>query len=240
LSIHSAEGMIILFDSDYHNMNTTPSLPLTYYSDVLCVWAYIAQARVDEIARKFSKEVNIDYRFCSIFGDTAHKMEKSWSDRGLYEGFGNHVLKSVEAFPHVRVSTDIWKKCRPSSSMPAHLMLKAVQRVDSDRFVAVLNSIRSAFFEHGRDIAQWPVLCDIVAEAGIKIKDVQALVDSGHAHADLDTDFRDQAELMVQGSPSFILNEGRQKLYGNVGYSVIEANINELLRSPNSAMASWC
>lgn len=45
---------------------------------------------------------------------------------------------------------------------------------------------------------------------------------------------------MVQGSPKFVLNEGRQKLNGNVGYAVIEANINELLRSPIAGAANWC
>ena len=36
-----------------------------------------------------------------------------------------------------------------------------------------------------------------------------------------------------------LINEGRQKLYGNVGYRVIEANIEELL-TDNTDRASWC
>ena len=70
--------------------------------------------------------------------------------------------------------------------------------------------------------------------------EVLEVIDSGVAHADLEADRRDQQALMVQGSPTFILNEGRQKLYGNVGYGVIEANIKELLRSPAAGAASWC
>jgi predicted DsbA family dithiol-disulfide isomerase len=216
------------------------SLSFTYYSDVLCVWAYIAQARVDEVARNFPDRVTIEHRFCSIFGDTAHKVETGWKGRGGYAGFGKHILQSVKAHPHVNVHPDIWKHCQPASSIPAHLMLKAVQRVDSFKCEIILNKIRSAFFEDCLDIGKWPVLQDIVTKSGMSIDDVQAVVDSGVAHADLDADFRVQKELMVQGSPSFILNEGRQKLYGNVGYGVIEANIKELLRSPDSGAASWC
>jgi hypothetical protein len=37
-----------------------------------------------------------------------------------------------------------------------------------------------------------------------------------------------------------ILNQGRQKLFGNVGYRIIEANIQELLREANPDQASWC
>jgi predicted DsbA family dithiol-disulfide isomerase len=215
-------------------------IPLTYYSDVLCVWAYIAQARVDELALGFPEQVIIEHRFCSIFGDTVNKIETSWQDRGGYAGFGQHVLESVKPHPHVSVNPDIWKHCRPASSTPAHLMLKAVQEVENTMSGTVLKAIRQAFFEDCRDIAQWPVLQDIVIQSGLSLDAIQAVVDRGIAHAALEADIRDQHALMVQGSPSFILNDGRQKLYGNVGYSVIEANIKELLRSPDSGSASWC
>ena len=43
----------------------------------------------------------------------------------------------------------------------------------------------------------------------------------------------------VVGSPAFMLGEGRQKLYGNVGYRILEANIQEVLADP-SERASWC
>jgi len=215
-------------------------IPLTYYSDVLCVWAYIAQARVDELALEFTEQLIIKHRFCSIFGDTANKIESGWQNRGGYAGFGQHVLESVKSHPHVRVNPDIWKHCCPASSAPAHLILKAVQEVENTMSDAVLKAIRQAFFEDCRDIAQWPVLQDIVAQSGISRDAIQAVVDRGIAHAALEADIRDQHALMVQGSPSFILNDGRQKLYGNVGYSVIKANIKELLRSPDSGSASWC
>ncbi len=37
-----------------------------------------------------------------------------------------------------------------------------------------------------------------------------------------------------------MLNQGHQKLYGNLGYRVIEANIRELLREPGAGEMSWC
>ena len=46
-------------------------------------------------------------------------------------------------------------------------------------------------------------------------------------------------EYGVKGSPTYILNQGRQKLYGNVGYKVIAANVHELLEQPEN-QASWC
>jgi predicted DsbA family dithiol-disulfide isomerase len=218
----------------------TENLALTYYSDVLCVWAHISQARVDEVAERFSDDVSIDYRFCSVFGDTAHKVGTGWAKRGGYGAFGNHLREAVSEFDHINLHPDIWQRNRPTSSTPAHIVIKAVQRVDKRQCKAVLHELRLAFFERCLDVSRWSVLKTALEDVGVSVIDVQDAIDSGVAHADLEADHRDQQILMVQGSPTFILNEGRQKLYGNVGYGVIEANIKELLRSPAAGAASWC
>lgn len=216
------------------------NLALTYYSDVLCVWAYISQARVDEVAERFSEDVSIDYRFCSVFGDTAHKIGTGWADRGGYSGFGNHLREAVSEFDHIKLHPEIWQYNRPASSTPAHLFLKAVQRIDRRQCRATLQELRLAFFERSLDISSRSVLEATLEVIGVPVSDVQEVIDSGVAHADLEADRREQRILMVQGSPTYILNDGRQKLYGNVGYGVIEANIKELLRSPVAGAASWC
>jgi predicted DsbA family dithiol-disulfide isomerase len=215
-------------------------LALTYYSDILCVWAYIAQARVDEVAEQFAADVSIDYRFCSVFGDTAHKIGTGWADRGGYEGFAEHVHEAVSEFDHVTLHPEIWQRDRPASSTPAHILVKGVQRVDAHQCSAVLHELRRAFFERCLDIGRWSVLQAVLEAVDVSVEAVREAIDSGAAHADLEADRRDRHILMVQGSPTFILNEGRQKLYGNVGYRVIDANIRELLRSPMAGAASWC
>jgi predicted DsbA family dithiol-disulfide isomerase len=215
-------------------------LKLTYYSDILCLWAHISQARVDEVAERFPNDVSIDYRFCSVFGDTSHKIGKGWAQQGSYSGFGEHLREVVAEFNHINLHPEIWQRNRPASSTPAHILLKAVQRVDHRQCEALLLELRSAFFERCLDISKWSVLEASLEVVGIPVNDVRELIDNGVAHADLEADHRDQQILMVQGSPTFILNDGRQKLYGNVGYGVIEANIRELLRSPVAGTASWC
>lgn len=215
-------------------------ISLTYYSDVLCIWAHIAQIRIDEVAKKYPREVQIRHRFCSIFGDTLYKISQGWKDRGGYAGFSEHLQQAVKPYPHVSVNPDVWKTCRPASSTPAHLVLKAAQSVDDAKCETLLKNIRLAFFEECRDVARWTVLQEIVESAGLPFDAVQSAIHSGTAFAELEADHREQQELKIQGSPTFILDNGRQKLYGNVGYGVIEANIRELLRAPDSGSASWC
>ncbi len=43
----------------------------------------------------------------------------------------------------------------------------------------------------------------------------------------------------IKGSPSYVIDGGRQTLYGNVGYRVLLANVEELLKNPIGE-ASWC
>ena len=55
----------------------------------------------------------------------------------------------------------------------------------------------------------------------------------------LATDLERVAQLGVRASPTLDFNEGRQRLTGNVGYRILEANIQELLRTP-AGQQSWC
>ena len=41
---------------------------VSYFSDALCIWAYIAQARIDAVKEKFGDTVRLNHRFCSVFG----------------------------------------------------------------------------------------------------------------------------------------------------------------------------
>lgn len=218
----------------------TDTIQLTYFSDVLCIWAHIAQARLDQVDKTFTGQVAIEYRFCSVFGDVGHKIGLGWASKGGYDGFASHLQEIAAGYDHISLHPSLWHTCRPVSSTPAHLVLKAVQRLDPSKCRKVLLALRRAFFEYAKDISCWTVLSEALTTAGVDCARVRDLLDRGLAHADLESDQRERQSLMVQGSPTLVLNEGRQKLYGNVGFRVIEANINELLRSPSAGAASWC
>jgi predicted DsbA family dithiol-disulfide isomerase len=221
-------------------------IPIVYFSDILCVWAYWAQLRIDEVERNFGAQVEFQPRFCAIFGDTANKMATGWAAKGGYDGFRAHLLHAAEGFPDAPLNPDIWAGVRPASSLAPHLVLKAIQVGTSDGDIApgvferAVIGMRRGFFEQARDISQASVQHEIAQQAGADMAAVKRLLDNGRAHAALSTDYSQATAMGVQGSPTFVLNEGRQKLYGNIGYRIIEANIQELLRKPSADQASWC
>jgi predicted DsbA family dithiol-disulfide isomerase len=101
-------------------------------------------------------------------------------------------------------------------------------------------AFRCAFFRDCRDIARWDVQCELADALGVDIDAIEKSIHEGTAFARLAADYQDADKMRIEGSPSFVLNDGRQKLYGDVGFRIIEANIQELLRAPAGDQASWC
>jgi predicted DsbA family dithiol-disulfide isomerase len=230
------------------------TIQISYVSDVLCVWAYVAEARLDELRKEFGSSIELEYRFIPIFGATRHRIDEGWKKRGGYAGFGEHVRGVAEGFPHVSVHERVWSEVAPTTSAAAHEMLCAIRLLmeegilDSARreelegrnlLEEAIWQVRLAFFEHARDISSREVLLDVLGQVGIPIPAIEAKLSSGEAMAELCRDIELRDEHKIEGSPTYYLNQGRQKLYGNVGYRVVSANLRELLEQPGH-QASWC
>lgn len=223
------------------------AVAISHYSDIFCVWAYVAQARIDELESHFGKQIDLDYHFVSIFGSVRQKIEAGWGHRGGAAAYGQHVLSVGERFPHLALHPDVWAKTIPESSMPCHAFLCALCAVQDDlaegnRCIALaVRKMRDAFFAGCRDISQRSVQLEIAEELGFSRAAIEECLDSGRAFAVLHDDFERAREQGIQVSPTLVFNEGRQRLTGNVGYRVIEANIAELLQDlAGEHQASWC
>jgi predicted DsbA family dithiol-disulfide isomerase len=231
------------------------TIKIEYFSDVLCVWAYSGQIRMDELKHEFGEQIEIEYRFVPIFGAGKQHVENTWKDEGGVSGFNQHLQDVAKNWPHISLSADLWTKVAPQSSISAHQYLKAVQLLQQHgdienisveafdgrtHFEQTLWLFRDAFFRQGKDISQRCVQDEIAEELTLPLKKIHTLLDNGLAHAELHKDNEAQQEYKVPGSPTLILNEGRQLLYGNVGYRIIDANVRELLHNPSLSEASWC
>jgi predicted DsbA family dithiol-disulfide isomerase len=227
---------------------------IAHFSDILCVWAYVSQIRLDELKAKLGERIYISYHFMNTFGCTEKRIGEGWHDRGGYAGFCDHVLQVCKAFPHVEISPDVWKVCTPSSSAMSHLFLKSIQLLEGKNLISaesipeynnrslfeeIIWQMRLSFFKEARDISQLSVLMGIVEQFEIPPAAIEEQLSNGKAMAALCRDIELKDTHKLEGSPTYLLNDGRQKLYGNVGYRIIEANVMELLEKPEG-QASWC
>ncbi|KPK16385.1 MAG: hypothetical protein AMJ62_05715 [Myxococcales bacterium SG8_38] len=230
------------------------SIQITYLSDVLCIWAYVAEARLDELRKEYGDAIELEYRFIPLFGANRYRIGEGWKDRGGYAGYGEHVRKTAAEFEHVSVSERVWSEVAPTTSAVAHEMLCGARLlvqegvIDGARhdnlggrtlFEEAIWKVRSAFFQQARDISRRDVVLDVLHRASLPTSAIEAKVQSGEAMAEACRDIELRDQYKVEGSPTYYLNQGRQKLYGNVGYRVVSANLRELLERPGNR-ASWC
>ena len=235
-------------------MSESTPVRIHYFTDVLCVWAYLAQIRLDELIKNYSLKIEISYNFVPIFGHTENRIGKGWKDKGGFDAFAKHIHQVCKAFPHIELHKDIWIKNAPKTSATSHLFIKAVQYLVNDGTISnecredcgqktlledFIWEVRLAFFRDIRDISQVDVLYDIAKSMQLPTDKIKQVINDGSALAELSRDIELRDEFHVDGSPTYILNEGRQKLYGNVGYRIIEANLLEILKKP-AIEASWC
>ncbi len=222
-----------------------PVITIDYFTDILCIWAYIAQARINELHAEFGNSVKIQSHYFPVFGHTHKKIDQQWQEKGGFQGYANHVRTVAKPFEHIQLHENIWIKNTPHSSLPAHLYLSAVKLLEQDGQCiaggpALLSlAFRDAFFTECADISNSSILDNIVKNQNLPLTKLKSLLENGSAFAALSEDMKMAMEMSVKSSPTLIFNEDRQRLTGNVGYKIIQANIRELINSPHK-QHSWC
>ena len=106
----------------------------------------------------------------------------------------------------------------------------------------MIRDVRGAFFERAEDIGQIEVLLTLLEQNDVPREPVERALRDGTALGELSRDFMYKDKLAVTGSPTYVLDGGREKLSGNVGYRIVEANVSELLEAADGEEcgASWC
>ncbi|MDO6444457.1 DsbA family protein [Colwellia sp. 1_MG-2023] len=200
---------------------------IEYVTDVLCVWAWVSQQRIERLEEKFGDQIHLQFRYLDVFGDTQQKMQNQWADRGHYQGFAEHVRNSASCEPNAVINPKIWHEVQPTTSTNAHLILKAIElayHADKSKEIAAI--IRKAFYVKACDISQLSVLMQLVSEHGLDSTLVQNFLENGQAIAALMTDYQSAKQQSLKGSPTYIIDNGRQVLFGNISDKVLHANIN--------------
>ena len=224
-------------------------LKLVHFSDVLCIWAYIGQEPLSRLSERFGDQIEIDAHYCSVFPDTTAKISKLWKNKGGFEGYAGHVQDVARGFDGISVHEKVWSETRPLSSASPHLFLKAVELVaqedgatehHSQLPVRAARVLRSAFFHDAKNISDWSVQSEVSDQIGLKFSDVSKKIETGEAMAMLSRDYELAQSTGVKGSPTYVLNNGRQVLFGNISYPILEANVEEVLKEQNQLNASPC
>lgn len=231
------------------------AIAVQYFSDVMCIWAYVAQVRLDELQLQYKDKITVSYHFVSVYGNTQKRVHDNWAERGGVAAYRQFVQSVADEFGHVKISDQFWRDdIGPESSASVHCFLKAVdssirqQQIDNSpqarfggktAFEELLWQCRKRYFTDGLNIGLLVNQLQIATDLGLNGDLIREQLEGGRAFALLCEDNDLKEKYNIEGSPTYVLNEGRQKLYGNVGYKIIAANIEELINRPQG-VASWC
>ena len=224
---------------------------ITHFSDILCVWAYVAQSNLSKLAEEFGDQLEFEVRYCSVFPDSHGKIDRMWSNRGGFDGYARHVREVVDKFPGTELHEGTWFETRPRSSASPHQFIKVVEMIEAEAGKAAVpldqslgfqaaRALRQAFFVEAQDISHWDVQRDVAARIGVDFDEVLKRYESGEAIARLVADYELAQSMKIEGSPTYVLNEGRQRLYGNVSYNIVAVNVREVLNNKIQEQASAC
>jgi predicted DsbA family dithiol-disulfide isomerase len=207
-------------------------LRIVAYSDYVCPWCYIGLHRIEQLQHEFP--VDVEWRPFELHPETP-KTGAHWLGR-LGSEARAHAYKS-NIITLARAS-DIPMEM-PRIIANSHRALEAAEFArDHGGYDAMHHALFEAYFEHGRDIGDLDVLCDIAREHGVDDQGLrQALADDVYAER-IDAVTNAAREDEILSTPTFVFTGGF-RLTGAQDYNVFESITTRLLaRIASGAIAA--
>lgn len=211
----------------------------SYWSDPLCIWALVAQPKLERVLEELGEHLHVDYRVVPVFGSVRWRLEEgSWAKEGV-DGRVAATRRIAEQAGRNDVSGECWRRARPASSWAPAAAIKAVlmasKSVGEPGEPGALGGeyqrrLRERFFVGEANIALRAVQLELAEELSLPRQPIEALLDDGSALAAVWEDNHEKERLGVQGSPTYVFDGGRAMLYGNFEYGILKSTVDELVR----------
>ncbi|MCP4504288.1 MAG: hypothetical protein GY822_30585 [Deltaproteobacteria bacterium] len=223
-----------------------PPLPFTYWSDPLCIWAYVGQPKLDAVIEKHGQNIAVRHRIVPVFTSIPRRFSEggTWAKAGP-SGRRKTTADVAQKFGFDNVTGAVWESDAPSSSVPAGAAFHAVALLEEREEASIgaaalyLEKLRERFFVDDKNIARRVEQCALAEEMKTPMAAFEAALDDGSALTRLLEDLEDKTSSFIRGSPTWVFDDGRTLLYGNVASSVVHGTIDELLRGHHTG-CSWC
>lgn len=210
-------------------------LSFGYWSDPLCVWAFVAQRKLDALLERHGDVLAVDYRVVPVFGSVPERLTRgAWAAGGV-EGRVAATAKIAAEHGHPEVTGALWRDDPPASSWACGAAVKAAAAAEAageippGAFPAYLWRLRVAAFVEDRNIARREVQLAVAEAEGLPRAPIERRLDDGSALAALFEDHQERERIGIQGSPTYVFDGGRAMLYGNFDEGILTATVEKLV-----------
>ncbi|MFO0734598.1 MAG: DsbA family protein [Labilithrix sp.] len=207
-------------------------LKFGYWSDPLCIWAFVAQSKLDRVLAELGEHVVVDYRVVPVFGSVPWRFERGpWAKDGV-DGRVLATRKIAEQGGRSDVTGECWRRAMPASSWAPAMAIKAVFALEDGAAAgpAYQRALRERFFVCEANIALRAVQLEVAEELALPRAPIERRLDDGTALAAVYEDHAERERLHIQGSPTYVFDGGRAMLYGNFDYAILRSTVEELVR----------
>lgn len=207
-----------------------------YWSDPLCIWAYVAQRKLEAVLERHGELLAPLYRVVPVFGSIPQRFATgSWSEAGP-SGRAEATRRVAKQHQYDNVDGACWLNDCPSSSWSAGAPLALVHRMVEHETISRAQAeryqwrMRERFFVENVNVARRAVHLELAEETGVPRAELERRLDDGTGLAALWEDHARGEKLGLRGSPTFVFDGGRAMLYGNFSEAVLNATVEELVK----------
>jgi predicted DsbA family dithiol-disulfide isomerase len=210
-------------------------IPVAYWSDPLCIWAFVAQPRLEAVLAHHGARLSLEHHIVPVFGSVPQRFrDGAWAAQGP-EGRAAATRRVARQHGREDVSGQVWIDDAPASSWSSGAAVKAVGLLEADEraqpgaMSAYLLAMRRAFFEENRNVGRRREQLALAESLGIDRAPMETLLDDGWGAAALFEDHDLQKAQHIVGSPTWVFDGGRAKLYGNFAEDILHETVRTLV-----------
>ncbi|MBI3964548.1 MAG: DsbA family protein [Chloroflexi bacterium] len=166
-----------------------------------------------EIEKEYGEKIGVEWK---AFPLRPEPEERYWNDHAAESwaeaeatGSGAHFVPWKPDVP------------MPATSIPALVAAKCAELQGKDAFARYHLAVLKAYFEEGRDIADWNVLVQIAAECGLDLESFIAALQSGEQAKKVVADYQEAFERRITNIPLVVVSDG-QNSYGVRGGKLVD------------------
>lgn len=178
-------------------------LRVTVFSDYICPFCYVGDARLDKLRRHF--DLDVEWVFFEIHPDNPPE-GKPVSELGYPPGQWAQMMANLEAMATAE-NLPLAPRTFTTNSHGALLLAEAAKDLDDETFRALHKKLFEAYFVEQKNIGDPEVLRDIAAGVGMPGE----IVDNAWQNDELERRLKDQqmraAMLGVHGVPAYLFGK---------------------------------